>query len=42
MQAGVDGSRIDTIGLGETQPITDNSTSAGRLKNRRVEIVIRD
>ncbi len=42
MQAGVDGSRIDTIGLGETHPITDNSTSAGRLKNRRVEIVIRD
>ncbi|MES9969628.1 MAG: OmpA family protein [Candidatus Thiodiazotropha sp.] len=42
MQAGVDGSRIDTMGLGETQPITDNSTSAGRLKNRRVEIVIRD
>jgi outer membrane protein OmpA-like peptidoglycan-associated protein len=42
MQAGVDGARIDTIGLGETQPITDNSTSAGRLKNRRVEIVIRD
>lgn len=42
MQAGVDGSRIDTMGLGETHPITDNSTSAGRLKNRRVEIVIRD
>jgi outer membrane protein OmpA-like peptidoglycan-associated protein len=42
MQAGVDGSRIDTMGLGESQPITDNSTSAGRLKNRRVEIVIRD
>ncbi|MBT2969263.1 MAG: hypothetical protein B6D72_05585 [gamma proteobacterium symbiont of Ctena orbiculata] len=42
IQAGVDGSRIDTMGLGESQPITDNSTSAGRLKNRRVEIVIRD
>ncbi|MCU7922858.1 MAG: OmpA family protein [Candidatus Thiodiazotropha sp. (ex Dulcina madagascariensis)] len=42
IQAGVDGSRIDTTGLGETQPITDNSTDAGRLKNRRVEIVIRD
>lgn len=41
-QAGVEGSRIDTIGLGESRPITDNSTSAGRLKNRRVEIVIRD
>jgi outer membrane protein OmpA-like peptidoglycan-associated protein len=42
IRAGVDGSRIDTMGLGESQPITDNSTSAGRLKNRRVEIVIRD
>ncbi|MEW8506664.1 MAG: OmpA family protein [Candidatus Thiodiazotropha sp.] len=42
LQAGVDGSRIDTMGLGESRPITDNSTSAGRLKNRRVEIVIRD
>ena len=42
IQAGVNGSRIDTSGLGESQPITDNSTSAGRLKNRRVEIVIRD
>ncbi|MCU7876598.1 MAG: OmpA family protein [Candidatus Thiodiazotropha sp. (ex Lucinoma borealis)] len=42
MQAGVDGSRIDTLGMGETTPVTDNSTSAGRLKNRRVEIVIRD
>jgi outer membrane protein OmpA-like peptidoglycan-associated protein len=42
IQAGVDGSRIDTTGLGESQPITDNTTSAGRLKNRRVEIVIRD
>ncbi|MCM8856662.1 MAG: OmpA family protein [Candidatus Thiodiazotropha sp.] len=42
MQAGIDGSRIDTLGMGETTPVTDNSTSAGRLKNRRVEIVIRD
>jgi OmpA-OmpF porin, OOP family len=42
VQVGVDASRIDTLGLGETSPITDNSTSAARLKNRRVEIVIRD
>ena len=42
INVGVDASRIDTLGLGETSPITDNNTSAGRLKNRRVEIVIRD
>ena len=42
IQVGVDASRIDTLGLGESSPITDNSSAAGRLKNRRVEIVIRD
>ena len=42
IQVGVDASRIDTLGLGESSPITDNTSSAGRLKNRRVEIVIRD
>lgn len=39
---GVDPQRIRTIGLGETRPVADNSTDAGRLKNRRVEIVIQD
>lgn len=42
LQAGVEASRIDTVGLGESTPVADNDTSAGRLKNRRVEIVIRD
>ncbi|MEJ2621619.1 MAG: OmpA family protein [Candidatus Thiodiazotropha sp.] len=42
VQVGVDAARIDTLGLGESTPITDNATAAGRLKNRRVEIVIRD
>lgn len=40
--AGVDGSRIDTLGLGESTPMASNDTDAGRLKNRRVEIVIKD
>jgi outer membrane protein OmpA-like peptidoglycan-associated protein len=38
--AGVDGSRLSTQGKGETEPIADNRTTAGRAQNRRVEIVI--
>ena len=38
--AGVNGSRLNTQGKGETEPIADNRTSEGRAQNRRVEIVI--
>jgi OOP family OmpA-OmpF porin len=38
---GLDGSRIDTKGAGDTQPVASNSTAAGRAQNRRVEIDIR-
>src|SRR5215469_4986783 len=37
---GVDGSRIQTQGLGEAQPVASNATAAGRQKNRRVEVAI--
>ena len=37
---GVDPASITTVGFGETQPIADNATEAGRLANRRVEFVI--
>ena len=39
---GVNGGRIDTAGRGEREPIADNSTEAGRAKNRCVEIYIRE
>jgi outer membrane protein OmpA-like peptidoglycan-associated protein len=37
---GVTGGRITTNGYGETQPVSDNGTSAGRSLNRRVEVAI--
>ena len=40
VKAGVNTNRIYTIGFGETRPIATNSTSEGKLKNRRVEFKI--
>ena len=37
---GITANRISTIGYGETRPIADNTTSAGRQKNRRAISVI--
>lgn len=37
---GVSSSRINISGKGESEPIADNTTEAGRSQNRRVEIVI--
>jgi outer membrane protein OmpA-like peptidoglycan-associated protein len=39
---GVDATRIEAIGYGETRPIADNATPGGRQKNRRIEIVLSD
>ncbi|WP_223787760.1 OmpA family protein [Marinicella meishanensis] len=38
--AGIDGDRITTQGLGFTYPVASNDTSEGRQQNRRVEIIL--
>lgn len=37
---GIEKNRVYTEGKGEMQPVADNRTSAGRAKNRRVEIEV--
>ena len=37
---GVPGSRIQSVGRGESQPVASNLNAAGKAQNRRVEIVI--
>ena len=39
---GVASSRIQTAGRGEREPVADNGTDAGRARNRRVEIFLRE
>ena len=40
VQNGVDGAHIDTAGFGSDNPIASNETEAGRLSNRRTELVV--
>jgi len=39
-QYGIDPARLDTRGYGESRPVSDNSTAAGRQQNRRAIAVI--
>lgn len=38
---GVDGSMLSSKGMGESQPVADNSTAEGRAANRRVELQVK-
>lgn len=40
MEFGVGENRIDIRAYGETRPIADNNTAAGRAQNRRVELIL--
>ncbi len=37
VKKGIDKNRLKSAGFGETRPVADNKTAAGRTKNRRVE-----
>jgi len=40
IERGVAAERLTAEGLGEARPVGDNATPAGRLKNRRVEVLV--
>ncbi|MBD3271199.1 MAG: OmpA family protein [Elusimicrobia bacterium] len=40
VKQGIDPDRIKLIGYGESKPVADNGTRAGRALNRRVEVII--
>ena len=39
---GADPEKLMTKGMGETDPIADNSTEQGRFRNRRIEFTVYD
>jgi outer membrane protein OmpA-like peptidoglycan-associated protein len=40
MKKGVEAKRLEAVGMGEADPVADNTTVEGRAENRRVEIVV--
>ena len=42
VERGVPASHVQTAGRGEREPVAENSTEAGRARNRRVEIFLRE
>jgi len=39
-KGGIDSARISSVGYGDSKPVASNATEDGRLKNRRVDIVL--
>jgi len=37
---GISADRLESEGFGETMPVADNKTAAGRTQNRRVEMKV--
>jgi OOP family OmpA-OmpF porin len=37
---GIPEGQISAVGAGQERPVADNKTSAGRAKNRRVEVIL--
>lgn len=42
VKQGVPAQRLDSVGYGETRPVSSNATQAGRERNRRVEVLFVD
>ncbi|MGD2074864.1 MAG: OmpA family protein [Gammaproteobacteria bacterium] len=40
VSAGVDPSKIVTVGMGESMPVASNTTDEGRAENRRVDVLV--
>jgi outer membrane protein OmpA-like peptidoglycan-associated protein len=40
VKAGVDASKIVTVGMGESMPVASNATDEGRAQNRRVDVLV--